>query len=53
MRVCSAHIGKYGIELQALAVLCIESEIALSLDYDSIINKFVEWKARKKIIAHE
>ncbi len=36
--------------LQTLAVQCIESEIALSLDYDLIINKLVECKARKKII---
>ncbi len=39
--------------MQALAVLCIESEIALSLYYDLIINKFVECKARKKIVVHE
>jgi uncharacterized membrane protein YgaE (UPF0421/DUF939 family) len=36
--------------LQALAILCIESEIALSLDYELIIDKFAESKARKKKI---
>ncbi len=34
--------------LQVLAVLCIESEITFSLDYDLIVNKFVECKKRKK-----
>ncbi len=34
--------------LQALAVLCIKSEIALLPDYDLIINKFVECKLQKK-----
>ncbi len=37
--------------LHTLAVLRIESEIALFLDYDLIINKFVECKVRKKCSA--
>ncbi len=33
--------------LQALAVLCSESEIALSFDYSLMINKFVDVKRQK------
>ncbi len=39
--------------LHALAVLYMESEIALSSDYDLIINKFVECKAWLKTLVHE
>ncbi len=35
--------------LQALAIPCSKSEIALPSDYDLIINKFVECKVSKKI----
>lgn len=34
--------------LDALAVLCVESEITVSLNYDSIIQNFADMKVRKK-----
>jgi hypothetical protein len=32
----------------ALAILCIESEITITLEFDEVINNFVNFRSRKK-----